>query len=104
MRTPVVSTLRVGTHVRTLCVPDGTCRDRNSPAARENRDGLLLLGTALSLGVLLLVVAVVYMVALGLVNSALETILLSGLYLYATQGEVPAGMDRSVVQGAFAAK
>jgi hypothetical protein len=66
--------------------------------------GIFLLGTALPLGVLLLVVAVVYMVALGLVNSALETILLSGLYLYATQGEVPAGMDRSVVQGAFAAK
>jgi hypothetical protein len=66
--------------------------------------GFFLLGPALPLGVLLLAVAVIYMIVLGLVSSALETILLSGLYLYATQGEVPARMDRSVLKGAFAAK
>jgi ABC-type multidrug transport system fused ATPase/permease subunit len=66
--------------------------------------GFFLLGSALPLGVALLALAVVYLIVLALVNAALETILLSGLYLYATQGEVPAGMDRNVLKGAFAAK
>jgi hypothetical protein len=66
--------------------------------------GFFLLGPALPLGVLLLALAVIYLIVLALVNAALETILLSGLYLYATQGEVPTGMDRNVLKGAFAAK
>ena len=63
--------------------------------------GAFLCGAVLPLGIALLAVAVLYMIVLGLVNSALETILLSGLYLYATRGEVPEQMDREVLQNAF---
>jgi hypothetical protein len=66
--------------------------------------GAFLCTTVLPLGIGLIAVAVVYLITLGLVNSALETILQSGLYLYATEGQVPNGMDRSVLQQGFTAK
>jgi hypothetical protein len=58
----------------------------------------------LALGIPLILVALVYLAVLGLVSSALETILLSGLYLFATRGEVPEQMDREVLEHAFTAK
>ena len=56
--------------------------------------GLVVLGFFLTasvpvLGVAVVALSVLYMIVLGLIGTALETILLSGLYLYATQGEVP---------------
>ena len=41
---------------------------------------------------------------LSLVGSGLETILLSGLYLYATQGDAPAEMNRKMLKRAFTAR
>jgi len=55
-------------------------------------------------GILLLGLAIVFAMVLGLVHSALETILLAALYLYATQDEVPVGMSRKVLKKAFTAK
>jgi ABC-type multidrug transport system fused ATPase/permease subunit len=46
----------------------------------------------------------IYCIILGLINSALETILLAGLYLYATQDEVPEQMDKAVLDSAFEVK
>jgi len=41
--------------------------------------------------------------SLGLVSSALETILLPALYLCVTQEEVPNSMDKKVLRQAFVA-
>ncbi|HLK59885.1 MAG TPA: DUF6159 family protein [Chthonomonadaceae bacterium] len=59
--------------------------------------GLIVLGSyflttsSAALGGLLLGAAVLYLIVMGLVNSALETILLGGLYQYATEGLSPLG-------------
>jgi hypothetical protein len=63
--------------------------------------GAYLLGPAQVIGLVVIGLAVVYLVVLGLVNAALETILLAGLYLYATQGEIPEELDRATLEQAF---
>jgi len=66
--------------------------------------GAFLCATVLPLGLALIALAVVCMITIGLVSSALGTILQSGLYLFATEGQVPNGMDRDVLQHGFSAK
>jgi hypothetical protein len=66
--------------------------------------GAFLLQSVLPLGLAVLGLTVVYLIVLALINAALETILLSGLYLYATQGEVPEAMDREVLENAFVSR
>jgi Family of unknown function (DUF6159) len=66
--------------------------------------GFALLHSVMVLGIAMIAVAIAAMLLLGLVGSALETILLSGLYLYATQGEVPAEMNRKMLKRAFTAR
>ncbi len=63
--------------------------------------GVALLKSAMVLGIIMIAVAIAAFVLLGLVGSALETILLSGLYLYATQGEAPREMSRRMLKRAF---
>jgi len=57
--------------------------------------------------VVLLVIAailVVYLVALGLIQSTLQTIYQVAIYLYAANGEAPAGFDSRLVADAFREK
>lgn len=57
-------------------------------------------------GVFLVVAAllVVYLVALALVQSTLQTIYQTAIYLYAANGEAPAGFDNQLVADAFREK
>jgi hypothetical protein len=52
----------------------------------------------------LTVILVVYLVALGLVQSTLQTIYQVAIYLYAANGEAPAGFDNQLVANAFREK
>jgi hypothetical protein len=56
------------------------------------------------LGVLLMAIGVAVFLASIVVLQALNTIFLSGVYLYATTGQVPASLDPEMVQGAFRPK
>jgi hypothetical protein len=51
-----------------------------------------------------LVFAVLYVVALNIVTSTLRQILLAGAYLYAAQGQIPAGFSADTMQSAFRSK
>jgi hypothetical protein len=66
--------------------------------------GFFALAQSPPLGAVVIAVAVVYMLVLGLVDATLKGILLSALYLYATQGEVPDEFDREAMAHSFAAK
>jgi ABC-type multidrug transport system fused ATPase/permease subunit len=66
--------------------------------------GFFLMASVPVVGIAMMALTGIYMIVLGLVGAALETILLSGLYLYATQGEVPDEMDRATLQRAFEAR
>jgi hypothetical protein len=50
------------------------------------------------------VLVVALLITLQLVSSALHSIILSALYLFATEGKVPAGFDPARLKGAFVAK
>jgi hypothetical protein len=71
---------------------------------------LLMLGVAVAgsvniwLGSALIAVAVVGIVAMSLISSALNAILLAALYLYAANNEVPDAFDAEQLTGAFARK
>ena len=54
--------------------------------------------------VLLMAAGVVFFLATLVVLQALNTIFLSGVYLYATTGQVPASLDPELVQSAFKPK
>ena len=56
------------------------------------------------LGVILMVVAVLAAVTSMVVMSTLSTIFQSGVYLYATTGQVPPSLDRDLLEGAFQPK
>jgi hypothetical protein len=56
------------------------------------------------LGVILMAVAVLAAVTSMVVVSTLSTIFQSGVYLYATTGQVPASLDRDLLEGAFQPK
>jgi hypothetical protein len=63
-----------------------------------------LMSKILAAGVVLLVVAILYLCACGAISSALNTIFLASLYQYASFKTVPAGFDREVLEGAFTSK
>lgn len=62
------------------------------------------MGAAGGIGVLLMALGVVVFLASIVVIQALNTIFLSGVYLYATTGQVPPTLDQSMVQSAFKPK
>ena len=66
--------------------------------------GFFALTTSAALGVALVVLAVVYLLVLGLVDATLKGILLGALYLYATDGQVPTGFNRDALAGSFTVK
>jgi hypothetical protein len=50
------------------------------------------------------VLAVLYFIGLNIVTSTLRQILLAGAYLYAAEGQVPAGFEPDVMRAAFRSK
>lgn len=54
----------------------------------------LFTGVAIAVGVL-------WIIAVSLISSALQSILLTALYLYASQGKAPSQFDSALLQGAF---
>jgi hypothetical protein len=66
--------------------------------------GFWLLDSVWIVGLVIIGLAVVYVIVLALVGSALRTILLSGLYLYATQNEIPEDLDPAILEQAFEGK
>lgn len=47
---------------------------------------------------------IIYLVALGLVQSTLQTIYQAAVYRYAADGEAPSGFDKELIAGAFRVK
>jgi hypothetical protein len=67
--------------------------------------GLIILGFFLGSVALLITcisVAVIYLVTLGLIQAALQSIFQAALYLYARNGQVPEGFQAEFLQGAMA--
>lgn len=56
------------------------------------------------LGAVAIVATVIVVTLIGLVSSALDTILLASLYLYAAEGTVPGQFDAELLEGAFRPK
>jgi hypothetical protein len=56
------------------------------------------------LGALAAAAIVVLVTLISLVSSALSTILLASLYLYASEGTVPGAFDAQLLEGAFKRK
>lgn len=56
------------------------------------------------LGGALIALAVVWILAVSLVSAAVQSILLTALYLYASQGEAPPQFDATLLQNAFGSK
>ncbi len=63
--------------------------------------GVLLGGTMLWIGVAM---SVLLFLAVALISSATDTIIIAALYQYATQDEAPKQFDTQTLRGAFAAK
>lgn len=66
--------------------------------------GVALFSVSWQLAVLVLVLGVLWIWATGLISSAIGTILLGGMYIYAVEGTVPDQFDANVFQRAFTAK
>ena len=59
---------------------------------------------SLMLGFAGVVLTLALLIVVSLVGSALNSIVLSALYLYATEGEVPRAFDEAQLQAAFVAR
>ena len=67
--------------------------------------GIALLSSGQNvLGPVLIGVAVAWFVLASLITSALESIILAALYIYAAEGKQPEGFDSQLVQSAFGPK
>lgn len=66
--------------------------------------GIALAAGIWSLGILGLVIGIVALLAISLCSSALNTIILGALYLYAAEGTVPQQFDNALFQQAFVRK
>lgn len=66
--------------------------------------GAFALAASVPLGAGLIALGIVGFLAVGLVSSTLDSILLAALYLYAAEGQVPQHFDKALFEGAFARK
>jgi Family of unknown function (DUF6159) len=66
--------------------------------------GALAMMKSAVLGVALVAIAILYFLALGLVDATLKGILLGALYLYSTNGEVPEEFERGALDQSFTPK
>ena len=64
----------------------------------------LCMSEMVALGAILIAVGVILVLIVSLISSALGSILLAALYIYAEEGEVPSGFDAEMISGAFATK
>ena len=60
--------------------------------------------STLWLGLTLGVIGIAYLVACSIVTSALQQVLLAGVYIYASTGQVPTGLSEDVLRSAFRPK
>ena len=58
----------------------------------------------LGLGLALGVIGLAYLVACSIITSALQQVLLAGVYIYASTGQVPTGLSEDVLRSAFRPK
>ncbi|NOZ22447.1 MAG: hypothetical protein GXP25_15305 [Planctomycetes bacterium] len=66
--------------------------------------GIFTASASAVLGGVLIALGIIYFIALGLVQSTLQTIFQAALYLYARSQEVPEGFDQQMLSGAIARK
>lgn len=67
--------------------------------------GVAAIGSQMTiLGIALIAIGAVLVLTVSLVSSALGTIMLAALYIYAEEGTVPGGFDARLIQKAFAPK
>ena len=57
-----------------------------------------------AVGIALVVVGILFILAVSLVTSALNSIILAALYIYAAEGEIPRQFDSSILRSAFGPK
>jgi hypothetical protein len=62
---------------------------------------MLLANSQVVLGAVLLFCGILSLIAISLVSSALNSILIAGLYLYASEGSVPSAFDNNLLRNAF---
>ncbi|MGI9495990.1 MAG: DUF6159 family protein [Mariniblastus sp.] len=55
-----------------------------------------------SLGIVLITFGAIIVLAVSLISSAMGSIMLAALYIYAEEGTVPGGFDENLIQAAFA--
>jgi hypothetical protein len=63
--------------------------------------GGMSLGGSVASGLTLVVIGVIYMVALSLVQSALQSVFQASVYAYAREGKTPREFDRNLLAGSF---
>ncbi|MCU0612603.1 MAG: DUF6159 family protein [Candidatus Eisenbacteria bacterium] len=63
--------------------------------------GGLAMADSFAAGMALVVLGVIYVVALGLVQSALQSVFQASVYAYAREGTTAAGFDRDLLAGSF---
>lgn len=66
--------------------------------------GFLMASGMTALGIVLIGLGIVLLLLTTLVSSALNSILLAALYIYAEEGRAPGGFDSNRISGAFATK
>ena len=67
--------------------------------------GIALLASGqMAVGILLIVIGIVLLLAVSLISSALNSIIIGALYLYAAEGTVPQHFDNDLFRHAFAHK
>ncbi len=64
----------------------------------------LLNGESTILGGILIGIGILILIAVSLISSALNSIILAALYIYAAEDQMPEGFDSNLVRGAFATK
>lgn len=64
--------------------------------------GITLFGQAVAVAAALVVLGVIWLLVASLVSTALDAVILAGLYLYAADGTVPQAFDGRMLEEAFA--
>jgi hypothetical protein len=66
--------------------------------------GFLLANQMAAIGIPLLLVGVLILLAISLISSALNSIILAALYIYAVEGRTADNFDPALIEHAFASK
>jgi len=66
--------------------------------------GALLANGTVALGIPLFLIGILILLGVSVISSALNSIVLAALYIYAVEGKAPTNFDANLVENAFAAK